>query len=214
MWKAHAWNANREFLDNLDEVVEDDAVWANKFLRDYHKKIKDPHDIYLEIKDSEERRRKKGLPRRLVILPGWDMSDEERYDEEQAQGESGSRTRLRKQRRNINRAIQNHHYVQQTAHKHRYHADAGKGYDQWRNVKHPRGERRDRVLRGGGIPASKAMLRITSVIPLTTERSASMFVSTTTSSDFSSTKTATNFVLAVSVAIPASRYVSFESIFF
>jgi hypothetical protein len=76
-------DANREFFDNFDEIVEDDAVWAYKFQREYNKKIKDPDDIYLEIKDSEERRKKKGLPPRLVILPGWDMSDEERYDEEQ-----------------------------------------------------------------------------------------------------------------------------------
>ena len=77
-------DANREFFDNFDDIVENDAVWAYKFQRDYNKKIKDPDDIYLEIKDSEERRKKKGLPPRLVILPGWDMSDEERYDEEQA----------------------------------------------------------------------------------------------------------------------------------
>jgi hypothetical protein len=76
--------ANREFFDNFAEIVENDAVWAYKFQREYNKKIKDPDDIYLEIKDSEERRKKKGLPPRLVILPGWDMSDEERYDEEQA----------------------------------------------------------------------------------------------------------------------------------
>ena len=76
--------ANRQFFDNFDEIVESDAVWAYKFQREYNKKIKDPDDIYLEIKDSEERRKKKGLPPRLVILPGWDMSDEEHYDEEQA----------------------------------------------------------------------------------------------------------------------------------
>ena len=77
-------DANREFFDNFDDIVENDAVWAYKFQRDYNRKIKDPDDIYLEIKESEERREKKGLPPRLVILPGWDMSDEERYDEEQA----------------------------------------------------------------------------------------------------------------------------------
>ena len=77
-------DANREFFDNFDDIVEKDAVWAYKFQRDYNRKIKDPDDIYLEIKGSEERRKKKGLPPRLVILPGWDMSDEERYDEEQA----------------------------------------------------------------------------------------------------------------------------------
>jgi hypothetical protein len=77
-------DANREFFDNFDDVVENDAVWAYKFQRDYNRKIKDPDDIYHEIKSSEERRKKKGLPPRLVILPGWDMSDEERHDEAQA----------------------------------------------------------------------------------------------------------------------------------
>jgi len=77
-------DANREFFDNFEDIVENDAVWAYKFQREYNRKIKDPDDIYLELKDSEERRKKKGLPPRLVILPGWDMSDEERHDEEQA----------------------------------------------------------------------------------------------------------------------------------
>jgi hypothetical protein len=94
-------DANREFFDNFDEIVEDGAVWAYKFQREYNKKIKDPDDIYLEIKDSEERRTKKGLPPRLVILPGWDMSDEERYDEEQAKkrkrvGNKRQKTKKRK----------------------------------------------------------------------------------------------------------------------
>jgi len=59
-------DANREFFDNFDDIVENDAVWAYKFQRDYNRKIKDADDIYLEIKSSEERRKKKGLPPRLV----------------------------------------------------------------------------------------------------------------------------------------------------
>jgi len=77
-------DANREFCDSFDEIVQNDATWAYKFQREYNRKIKDPDDIYLELKDSEERRKKKGLPPRLVILPGWDMSDEERCDEARA----------------------------------------------------------------------------------------------------------------------------------
>ena len=77
-------DVNREFFDSFDEIVEDDASWAYKFQREYKQKTKDLDDIYFDIKDSEERRKKKGLPPRLVILPGWDVSDEERYDEEQA----------------------------------------------------------------------------------------------------------------------------------
>jgi hypothetical protein len=76
--------ANREFFDNFEAVVEDDAKWASKFQRDFDQKLKDPDDIYLEVRESEERRKRKGLPPRVVILPKWDMSDEDRYNEEQS----------------------------------------------------------------------------------------------------------------------------------
>jgi hypothetical protein len=89
-------DANREFFDNFDEIVEDDAAWAYKFQREYNQKIKDPDDIYLEIKDCEERRKKKGLAPRLVILPDWDMSDEERYDEAQAKKRKRAGNKRRK----------------------------------------------------------------------------------------------------------------------
>jgi hypothetical protein len=74
--------ANREFFDSFGEIVESDAKWAYRFQRAFDKKLKDRDDIYLEVRDSEERRQRKGLPPRLVILPDWDMSDEDRYDEE------------------------------------------------------------------------------------------------------------------------------------
>ena len=76
--------ANREFFDKFDEIVEKDAEWAYEFCRDYDQKTKDPFDFYLEIKEREEARRKKGLPPRIVLLPDWDKDDEQRYDEEQA----------------------------------------------------------------------------------------------------------------------------------
>ena len=78
--------ANREFFDNFEAIVENDAKWAYKFQRAFSQKLKDPDDIYLEVRDSEERRKRKGLPPRIVILPNWDMSDEDRYDEEQSPG--------------------------------------------------------------------------------------------------------------------------------
>jgi hypothetical protein len=76
-------DANREFFDSFADLVEGDASWAYKFQRKYKEKTKDLDDVYFDIKDSEERRKKKGLMPRLVILPGWDISDEDRYDEEQ-----------------------------------------------------------------------------------------------------------------------------------
>jgi hypothetical protein len=76
-------DANREFFDNFEALVEDDASWAYRFQRVYKQKTKDRDDVYFEIKESEEKRKKKGLPPRIVILPDWDFNDEERYDKEQ-----------------------------------------------------------------------------------------------------------------------------------
>jgi hypothetical protein len=73
--------ANREFFDNFERIVEDDAKWAYHFQRTFDEKLKDRDDVYLEVRDSEERRKRKGLAPRVVILPGWDMSDEDRFDE-------------------------------------------------------------------------------------------------------------------------------------
>jgi hypothetical protein len=78
-------DTNREFFDNFEALVEDDASWAYRFQREYKQKTKDPDDVYFDIKDSEERRKKKGLPPRIVILPNWEFNDEERYDEEQVE---------------------------------------------------------------------------------------------------------------------------------
>jgi hypothetical protein len=78
-------DANREFFDNFEKIVEDDAKWAYRFQRAFDKKLKDRDDIYLEVRDSEQRRNRKGLPPRVVILPDWDWSDEDRYDEKHSQ---------------------------------------------------------------------------------------------------------------------------------
>jgi hypothetical protein len=78
-------DANREFFYNFDAIVEDDASWAYKFQREYDRKTKDLDDVYFDIKDAEDRRKKKGLPPRVAILPGWDVGDEDRYDEGHAE---------------------------------------------------------------------------------------------------------------------------------
>jgi hypothetical protein len=70
--------------------VENDAKWAYRFQRVFDEKLKDKDDIYLEVRDSEERRKRKGLPARVVILPGWDMSDEDRFDERRVRQKKSS----------------------------------------------------------------------------------------------------------------------------
>lgn len=88
-------DANREFFDKFDQIVEQDARWAYQFQRDYDRKSADVEDLYLEIVEREEARKKKGLPPRLAILPNWDPHDEEHYDKERAK----KRKRSRKQSR-------------------------------------------------------------------------------------------------------------------
>jgi len=81
-------DADREFFDKFDEIVEKDAKWAHKFRREYDQRTKDPFDLYLEIKEREEARRQKGLPPRVVLLPDWDKDDEQLSDEVQARERS------------------------------------------------------------------------------------------------------------------------------
>lgn len=84
-------DANREFVDKLGEIVEQDSRLAYEFCRQHDQKTKDPFDLYLEIKKREEARRKKGLPARAVLLPGWDEDDEQRYDQEQVKKRAANR---------------------------------------------------------------------------------------------------------------------------
>jgi hypothetical protein len=86
-------DANREFFDQFDEIVKRDAEWTYKFRREYDRRTKDPFDFYLEIKEREEARRKKGLPPRVVLLPDWDKDDEQRYDEEKARKRAANKRR-------------------------------------------------------------------------------------------------------------------------
>jgi len=63
-------HANREFFDNFEEIVENDSKWAYRFQRAYDAKLKDRDDIYLEIRNSEERRkRKESSSCRIGICP-------------------------------------------------------------------------------------------------------------------------------------------------
>jgi hypothetical protein len=87
---------NREFFDNFEKIVEDDARWAYRFQRSFAEKLKDRDDIYLEVSHTEERRKRKGLPPRVIIVPDWNMSDEDRYDDEHARQKTRSAVKRRR----------------------------------------------------------------------------------------------------------------------
>jgi hypothetical protein len=88
--------ANREFFDNFEAIVEDDAKWAYRFQRRFDEKLRDRDDVYLEVRDSEQRRKRKGLPPRLVLLPNWDMSDEDRLDSQRSERQGSTRNKRRR----------------------------------------------------------------------------------------------------------------------
>jgi hypothetical protein len=89
---------NREFFDNFEAIVENDAKWAYRFQRRFDERLRDRDDIYLEVRDSEVRRKQKGLPPRVVILPNWDMSDEDRLDGELSAKRKSGRSKGRRKR--------------------------------------------------------------------------------------------------------------------
>ncbi|HWO38275.1 MAG TPA: hypothetical protein VNO32_56600 [Candidatus Acidoferrum sp.] len=88
--------ANRQFFDEFDAIVENDALGAYKFLRDHKKRITDSDYIYLEIKQREEARKATGLPPRVVILRDWDFGEEKRCKEEQAKKARAAKKRRTK----------------------------------------------------------------------------------------------------------------------
>jgi hypothetical protein len=53
--------ANEFFFDKFERIVGDDARWACKFLNDSGERLQDPEDVYLEVKDRETARQKKGI---------------------------------------------------------------------------------------------------------------------------------------------------------
>jgi len=95
--------ANREFFDSFEEIVENDAKWAYRFQRAFDEKLRDRNDIYLEVRSSEERRKKKDLPPRVVILPGWEMDDEDRLDGRRARQRKSSASKRTRTVRTISK---------------------------------------------------------------------------------------------------------------
>jgi hypothetical protein len=89
--------ANEFFFDKFERIVGDDTRWAYKFLNDARERLKDPEDVYLEVRHREAARKKKRLPPRVTFLADWDSGDEQRHDEEQA--EKRTKRAARKQRR-------------------------------------------------------------------------------------------------------------------
>jgi hypothetical protein len=94
--------ANEFFFDKFERIVGDDARWACKFLNDSRERLQDPEDVYLEVKDRETARQKKGLPPRVTFLPDWESGDERRCDLQRAEKQKNAAKKRRKRTRKRN----------------------------------------------------------------------------------------------------------------
>jgi hypothetical protein len=104
--KAHVEGAqveaNRQFFDEFDAMIENNAIEAYKFLADRRKWVTDLDAVYLEIRHREQVPTAKGLPPRVVILPDWEYDDEKRYEEDEA--EEKKHAAIRRQKKTKKRA--------------------------------------------------------------------------------------------------------------
>jgi hypothetical protein len=69
---------NADFIEELAPRERDDEGRFWKQRRTYEKKLEDPDDAYLSVKEREEERQKRGLPPRIGILPHSVVAEEER----------------------------------------------------------------------------------------------------------------------------------------
>jgi prolyl oligopeptidase PreP (S9A serine peptidase family) len=77
---------NADFVEELVDLerVDEGRFWKQK--RAYEKRWRDPDDVYIDVEQREEERKKSGLPPRIGIVPYSAVADEEkRIEEEQEQ---------------------------------------------------------------------------------------------------------------------------------
>lgn len=84
-------DVNADFVEELVEMerIDEGRFWKQK--RAYEKQREDPDDVYIDVEQREEERKKQGLPPRIGIVPHSAVADEEKRIEEEQE---------RKQRRN------------------------------------------------------------------------------------------------------------------
>ena len=68
---------NADFVEEIGERERLDQGRFWKQRRAYEKTLEDPDDVYFEVEEREEQRRKQGLPARLGIVPHSVMAEEQ-----------------------------------------------------------------------------------------------------------------------------------------
>jgi hypothetical protein len=70
-------DVNADFTEKLadSERLDEGRFWKQR--RDFEKKWRDPDDVYIEVQQREEERKKRGLPPRLGVLPHSAVAEQE-----------------------------------------------------------------------------------------------------------------------------------------
>jgi hypothetical protein len=76
---------NADFVEELGERERRDQGRFWKQRRAYEKTMEDPDDVYFEVEEREEQRRKEGLPARLGIVPHSAPAEEQKRIETERQ---------------------------------------------------------------------------------------------------------------------------------
>jgi hypothetical protein len=79
-------DVNADFVEELVDMerIDEGRLWKQK--RAYENKWRDPDDVYIDVEQREQERKKQGLPPRIGIVPHSAVADEEkRIEEEQEQ---------------------------------------------------------------------------------------------------------------------------------
>jgi hypothetical protein len=76
-------DVNADFAEELVDLerVDEGRFWKQKHA--YEKKWRDPDDVYIDVEQREEERKKRGLPPRIGIVPYSAVADEEKCIEEE-----------------------------------------------------------------------------------------------------------------------------------
>jgi hypothetical protein len=76
--------ASQHVADSMDQIEAKESLQWWKQKRAYEKSMRDPDDVYFEVRDREEERRKQGLPSLIGVLRGHirEPGDEEINEKE------------------------------------------------------------------------------------------------------------------------------------
>jgi hypothetical protein len=87
---------NADFVEAMSEYERRDQASFWKQRRAYEKTLEDPDDVYFEVEEREEQRRKQGLPPRLGIVSHSAIADEEERIEAEQRRKKQASTKHRK----------------------------------------------------------------------------------------------------------------------